>query len=118
MDAALLAVELTPHTERFAGRSGIREVAARLGKSRVACVSRLYRLMRARGHRPGDQWTTDGLWSPEEDQIILDCMEPSGPVPPGTWPRVAADLGRTTGAVRVRAFNLRRRGASLRETAS
>ena len=110
MDAVLLATKLTPHTERHTGLSGIGEVAKRLGKSRSACVSRLYKLMRARGHRPGDQWIDDGLWTPREDAVIRDHMgEPGERAPMGTWPVVALHLGRTPGAVRVRASNLRRR---------
>ena len=60
-DAELLTVELTPHTDRWSGASAFREIGRQLGRSRVACRSRYYKLQRERGHVPGRQWTTEGL---------------------------------------------------------
>ena len=107
-DARLLRAGLTPHTERYTGRSRLREAAAALGRSYGSCQSRLQRLMRRRGHQ-GGQWTREGLWEPREDCLVaLTIEEHPERVPAGTWPDVAALLGRTVGAVRLRASKLRR----------
>ena len=56
----------------------------------------------------GDQWTDGGLWTPDEDKVIRDQLAaPCERAPLGTWPEVALHLGRTPGAVRHRASNLR-----------
>ncbi len=106
-DAALLATRLTPHTERFTGRSALREVARNLGRSRVACVSRYYKLRRERGHIPGRQWTREGLWSPAEDDMIRRQLG-EGRAPDGTWEIVSGRIGRTRKAVTTRACRLRK----------
>ena len=102
-DALLLATGLTPHTERWTGESRLREVARRLGRTGAACQSRLRRLMRRAGHE-GGQWTTEGLWTEAEDEVIREAMERDRP----GWAFVASDLGRTAGACKVRAYNLRK----------
>ena len=55
----LLAIKLTPYTERYAGESTLAEVAARLGVTEIAAKSRYDRLRRKAGHQ-GSQWTDDG----------------------------------------------------------
>lgn len=108
-DAVLLAAGLTPHTERYAGRSRIREIADALGRTPTACVSRWNRLMRARGHVRG-QWTEEGLWTQAEDRLIARIVEEHPErVPMRTWPDIARVLGRTDGAVQLRAWKLRNR---------
>lgn len=42
---------------------------------------------------------------PVEEEVILDALDRDKP----GWAFVAADLGRTEGACRVRAYNLRKR---------
>ena len=108
MDAALLGIELTPHTQRYRGRGAFAVIADRLGKTTQACVDRYNRLMRQRGHK-GGQWTSVGLWTPAEDRLIARIVEEHpGRVPMGTWPDVARVLGRTVGAVQLRAWKLRK----------
>ena len=63
-DVALLAIELTPHTERYQGRGAFAVIADRLGRTVQACTDRYRRLMRDGGHVPGQQWTEEGLWDP------------------------------------------------------
>ena len=84
-DAALLATRLTPHTERFTGRSALREVARNLGR----------------------QWTREGLWSPAEDDMIRRQLG-EGRAPDGTWEIVSGRIGRTRKAVTTRACRLRK----------
>ena len=68
---------------------------------------------RGRGHRPGDQWTTEGLWSPSEDDAVRAVMDAEGErIARATWAATADRLGRTIGAVRLRAYNLRKREAA------
>ena len=105
-DALLLGAGLTPHTERWRGDGRLAAVAAKTGRTEQACRSRLNRILRDRGHR-GGQWTDEGLWSADEDDAMRAHLWQK-PVPPGTWPAVAHDLGRTLGAVRTHAANLRR----------
>lgn len=106
-DAALLAVKLTPHTERFSGASALRQLGRQLGRSRVACSTRYERLQRKRGHVRG-QWTQEGLWSEAEDRIFRRHLAPAGArVPHGTWGPVAEQLGRTPAACKTRAHKLR-----------
>lgn len=108
MDAALLGIELTPHTERYRGSGAFAAIAKRLGKTPQACVARYNRLMRQQGHN-GGQWTEEGLWTAAEDRQIARIVEEHpGRVPMGTWPDVARVLGRTVGAVRLRAWKLRK----------
>ena len=109
-DRALLAVKLTPHTERFTGASALREIGRKLGRSRLACVTRYERLMRERGHVPGRLWTEEGLWTKVEDDLIRCHLRAAGAaaVQPGTWGAVAGQLGRTAAAVKTRACKLRR----------
>ena len=107
MDAALLGIELTPHTQRYRGRGAFAVIADRLGKTTQACVDRYRRLMRERGHR-GGQWTEEGLWTEAEDRLIGRIVEDHPRrAPDGTWPDLARVLGRTVGAVRLRAWKLR-----------
>ncbi len=103
----MLAVELTPHTERFTGTSALRAIGRRLGRSRTACVSRYYKLQRKRGHIPGRQWTTDGLWTEAEDELIRRELVEK-PVQRGTWEIISVRIGRTSKAVATRAHKLRR----------
>ena len=103
-DHVLLAAGLTPHTERWSGESRLQDVARELGRSEVACRSRLNRLMKRAGHQ-GGQWTTEGLWTAEEDEVIREAATHDRP----GWASVAADLGRTPGACVTRAYNLRKR---------
>ena len=73
-DAEVLTVELTPHTDRWSGASAFREIRRQLGRSRVACRSRYYKLQRERvatfradSGRPKDYGTagsTSGRRSP------------------------------------------------------
>lgn len=102
----LLACGLTPHTERHVGDGHLARAAKALGRSVIACTSRYSRLMRQRGHT-GGQWTTVGLWTPEQDEVIRAHLRPER-VPPGTWQHVAELLGRTPGAVSTRAVKLRK----------
>ena len=108
-DRMLLAVKLTPHTERHRGEGAFAQVAARLGRTAGACVSRYDVLVRQRGHTTGRQWTGEGLWGKAEDEAILRALRDAGEdaVPHGTWPDLAGVLGRTVGAVRLRAWKLR-----------
>lgn len=103
-DQVLLAAGLTPHTERWSGESRLQKAARELGRSEAACRSRLNRLMKRAGHE-GGQWTTEGLWTPEEDEVIREAMRHDWP----GWAFVAADLGRTRAACVTRACNLRKR---------
>ena len=107
-DAKLLDIELTAHTRRFAGDGALARVARKLGRTEIACRSRLYHLKREAGHVAGDQWTLDGLWTPEQDRVIREAVGGCSRVPAGTWPDVAARLGRTVGACKVRGSKLRR----------
>ena len=108
-DVALLAIELTPHTERYQGRGAFAVIADRLGRTVQACTDRYRRLMRDGGHVPGQQWTEEGLWTPEEDAVIERVIRDHPERAPfGRWPDVAGVLGRTLGAVRLRAWKHRR----------
>ena len=105
MDAVLMAVKLTPHTERFAGGGGaFAELARRFGIAGGAVRDRYQRLVRAAGHQPGRQWTQEGLWTLEEDDVIRHHMHDDRP----DWRSVAAMLGRTKGACSTRAVKLRK----------
>lgn len=108
MDAALLGAGLAAHTERWRGGGRLAAVARELGKSRTAAMSRLARLKRAQGRRPGQQWTSEGLWTAAEDAAIRECLKGAGRrVSNGVWRSL--DLpGRTVGAVATRACYLRR----------
>ena len=99
-DAAVLAAKLTPHTERFKGpdpEQSLAAVAKRLGRTLIACRTRRYHLARKAGER--GLWTSVGLWTPAEDEIVLGYP----PLKP-----IAQTLGRTLAAVRTRRCNLRR----------
>lgn len=104
-----MQVRLTSHLHRHTGESGLREVAARLGRSYVACQTRMERLRKKHGHPPG-LWTRHGLWTPEEDAVVQSYLDDC-PVPDGTWPMVAERLNRTLAAVSQRAYKLRRKSA-------
>ena len=110
-DGLLLAVTVTPHTERHAGRSAFADIARQLGVTVDAARCRYHLLKRKAGHR-GGQWTNEGLWTPREDATIRRALVPDGPVPSGTWADVGLILGRTPGAVRTRAYNLRHDGTT------
>lgn len=105
-DLVLLAAGLTPqHQRTVKGGGRLVAVAAELGRTEVACRSRLQRLMKRAGH-DGGQWTPEGLWTPEEDQVIREAMRREKP----GWAQVAEDLGRRTPrACSQRARNLRLR---------
>ena len=105
-DAAILAAKLTPHTERFNGpdpKESLTAVAARLGRTAIACSTRRDRLERRAGRR--GLWTTVGLWAPDDDEIVMSDR----PLQP-----VADKLGRTLAAVRTRRCNLRRADGQAR----
>ena len=105
-DALLMAIKLTPHTERFVGGGAFADIAARLGVTEIAARSRYDQLKRKAGHH-GGQWTDDGLWTEYEDAVIrAQIVYPRAPA--GTWDVIADRLGRTPGAVRTRACKLRR----------
>ena len=104
-DKALLAAGLTPHTERWTGESRLRHVAGRLGRTERACCDRLRRLMRRAGHE-GGQWTTEGLWTEAEDDVIRGEMAKG--IGNADWIATARVLGRTRAACAVRAYNLRK----------
>ena len=107
MDRDLLAVRIQPHTERYRGSpSCFSEVAEKYGRTIRACITRYNKLRTKRG-----QWTDVGLWTPEEDNLILAQIPLYGRVADGTWVSVAEILtNRTLAAIRVRAWNLRRWG--------
>ena len=112
MDAELLVVQITPWDQRHRGRGGSRsgfaDVARKYGKTIQACLDRYHDLMHQRGHT-GGQWTEEGLWTRAEDRLIERIIEEHpGQVPMGTWPDVARVLGRTVGAVQLRAWRLRK----------
>ena len=108
-NAALLAVRLTPHDERHAGGDPVESLAAvatRLSRTESACRSRLYKLKLTAGKR--GLWTKRGLWKPAEDDAIRARMwARSWGEAPG-WQEVAEDLGRTEGACKTRACQLRK----------
>ena len=104
MDRELLAVGITPWTERYKPGGRLAKVAERLGVTEQAASDRLHRLKRKAGHT-GGQWTTEGLWTEAEDGVIREAMSRDRP----GWAFVAADLGRTPAACAVRAYNLRKR---------
>ena len=108
----LLAATLTPHTDRWAGpdpENSLAAVGARLGRTEAACRSKRVKLERERGHKTGQKWTKDGLWTAREDRVIRDHMTPPGiRAPHGTWPMVGEYLGRTAAACRTRACALRK----------
>ena len=82
------------------------EVAKKYGRTIRACTTRYNKLRTKRG-----QWTDVGLWTPEEDNLILAQIPLYGRVADGTWVSVAEILtNRTLAAIRVRAWNLRRWG--------
>ena len=93
-----MALELTPHTDRYRAGGAFAAIAQRLGRTEGACRDRYNRLMKAAGH-DGGQWTEEGLWTPEEDAVIRSYMygDESGRVPMGTWPAIAEELDRTPG---------------------
>ena len=111
-DALLLDIRLTPHTERYQGRSSLAEVAARIGVTETAAKSRYSLLKRKAGHE-GGQWTDDGLWTKREDDLIRSQLNPDAQrVPNGTWDVIANRLGRTPEAVKQRAYKLRHDGTA------
>ena len=109
MDAMLLTCSITPHDQRAYGKAagGLADVAKKFNKTYQAAVDRYHHLRQARGLR--GLWTRIGLWSEVEDDVIRNHMAAPGErAPLGTWPEVALHLGRTLGAVRTRACDLRR----------
>ena len=107
-DRELLAVVVTPHTERHAGRSAFADIAHKLGVSVDAARCR-YHVLKRKARHAGGQWTREGLWIPKEDATVLRALPDDGPVPSGTWIDVGLILGRTPAAVRLRAYNLRKK---------
>ena len=109
--AVLMAAKLTDHRKRYSGPDpdeSLAAVAVKLGRSEVACRCKRRRVEHERGHRTGDQWTVEGLWTAEEDEIVRAHMAPEGErVDAWTWPAVGEAIGRTPHATRVRAHNLR-----------
>lgn len=101
-DAVLLSAGLTPHTERFKPGGRLAQAAAKLGRTEGACRCRWMRIMRKSGHT--GHWTTEGLWTPAEDDVITEAGRSDDP----RWKAIAADLGRTEQACRTRWYNLRR----------
>ena len=109
MDRELLAVRIQPHTERYRGSpSCFSEVAEKYGRTIRACTTRYYNLRKRQGEI--GFWTDVGLWTPEEDNLILAQIPLYGRVAYGTWIQISEILtNRTLAAIRVRAFNLKRR---------
>ena len=106
-DKDLLSVEIQPWTERYRGApSCFSEVAAKYDRTISACFTRYYKL---RGKLRG-QWTQEGLWSREEDALILAQLpRGGGRVANGTWEHVSEILtDRTVAAICTRACNLKR----------
>ena len=111
-DEAVLAVGLIPHTERCRAYSRLRDLSKQIDRSYSAMMSRLRKLHRDRGHVAGNQWTTVGLWTAEEDSVILGELDRAiNPrrVARGTWDAVASQIDRTPDAIKQRACQLRRR---------
>ena len=108
MDRDLLAVRIQPHTERYRDDpSCFSEVAKKYGRTIKACTTRYYNLRKRQGEI--GQWTDVGLWTPEEDNLILAQIPLYGRVADGTWVSVAEILtNRTVAAIRTRACNLKR----------
>ena len=109
MDAMLLNCSITRHDQRAYGKApgGLADVAKKFNKTYQAAVDRYDRLRRRQGIK--GLWTRIGLWTSTEDDVIRNHMAAPGErVPLGTWPEVALHLGRTLGAVRTRACDLRR----------
>ena len=104
-DTVLLAAGITPWTERYVKGGRLAAVAAQMGRSEQACCDRLNRLMKQAGHE-GGQWTDEGLWTPEEDDVIR--VEMAKGIGNAIWITVGAMLGRTNRACAVRAYNLRK----------
>ena len=105
MDRELLAVKIRPWTERFKpGPSCFSEVAEKFGRTIFACVTRYHALRTKRG-----PWTKIGLWTAEEDSLILAQIRGVDRVEDGTWIDVSFYLDRTVPAIRTRACNLRKR---------
>ena len=109
MDRELLSVTIQPHTERYRGSpSCFSEVAAKYGRTINACITRYYNLRKRQGEI--GFWTDVGLWTPEEDNLIVAQIPLYGRVAYGTWIQISEILtNRTLAAIRVRAFNLKRR---------
>ena len=77
---------------------GIPELARRLGRSMDSIAGkRRYENIRVRPSRH---------WTPAEDAVLREHLT-AGPIEKGTWPRVAAALGRAVAGVRARADMLR-----------
>ena len=108
-DELLLRVRVTPHTERYKGHSAFADIARKLGVSLDAARSRYFALMRKNGRR--GLWTRDGLWTSKEDDTVLRALpDPDhGRAPSDTWIDLGFILGRTPAAVRLRAYNLRKK---------
>ena len=102
MDRQLLAAGITPWTERYRPGGKVAEVADVLGVTESAARSRLRRLKQKAGQ--SGHWTTVGLWTPAEDDVIRERMWLDGP----GWREVAESLGRTPGACVTRAVKLRK----------
>ena len=106
-DQVLRDAVLTPHTERFRGDGTFARLARRLGRTEQAVRDRYQRNKRNAGHA-GGQWTHEGLWSAEEDNVIREANRGHAKVPKGTRARVAAQIQRTPEAVKQRAHHLRK----------
>ena len=103
MDRDLMDVRVQAwHERKWGSPSCFLKVARKYGKSIAACSCRYYKLRKGNTH--------EGLWTPEEDDLILaEIPLRQGRVADGTWIELSEILThRTVSAIRTRASNLRR----------
>ena len=103
MDRDLMAVRVQAwHERKWGSPSCFLEVAEKYCRTIAACSCRYYKLRKGSTH--------EGLWTPEEDDLILAEIPLQGRVWPGKWIELSEILThRTVPAIRVRAYNLKRR---------
>ena len=105
MDRALLDAGLAPPTEGWHGHGRPAEVLNDWARRRARRIHACGGLMARRGQRA--RKPVDDRGPVNQPRGRCDPGAPGRlPVPDGTWPKVAAQLGRTTRAARVRAYNL------------